>query len=113
MTQSAPSLSLSATTIARAYFLTMFAPVAVSAIGPYYYGYTQAPYSRVVFWTLACTVSFYWMERWTFNVGFRMEAGPHSFWGKSSAAAFFVLLATLTFLAVNSLAYGLAKSAGG
>ncbi len=91
----------------RVYFPDMFAPLIVSTVVPFYYGYTHALYSRVVVWALACTVGFYWLERWTFKTNF---SAAQPVWVKPSAAVFFVLMITLAFLAIDTLVYGFAKS---
>jgi hypothetical protein len=49
--------------IVRLAFLSMVGPVALSAIGPIYYGYTDSPYWRIIVWALACTVPFLWWAR--------------------------------------------------
>jgi hypothetical protein len=36
--------------------LSMALPVALSVVGPIYYGYMNGPYWRVLIWAAACTI---------------------------------------------------------
>jgi hypothetical protein len=51
----------------RVIVLGMAGPVILSAVGPFYYGYTHAPYWRIIVWALTCTVGFLWLERASFK----------------------------------------------
>jgi hypothetical protein len=44
----------------RVVFLGLLGPVVLSSIGPAYYGYSHAPYWRILVWALTCTVGFFW-----------------------------------------------------
>ena len=61
------SKSPTARNFVRVIFLSMAAPVILSAVGPLYYGYTHGPYWRIIIWALACTVGFSWLKRLSFK----------------------------------------------
>jgi hypothetical protein len=66
----------------RVIVLSLVGPVILSALGPFYYGYTDAPYWRVIVWALACTVGsfFWWGGRSAFKTAFSAKGATQSFW---------------------------------
>ena len=49
--------------VVRVFFLSMAPAVILSATGPFYFGYTHGPYTRVVDWALVCPLIALWFYR--------------------------------------------------
>jgi hypothetical protein len=88
--------------------LGMTAPLILSALGPFYYGYTHAPYRRVIVWALASIVPFLWFAR--ASLKHALSTAPPSIIGRSLLLAAIVFIAAVAFLAGHSLVYLLAHS---
>jgi hypothetical protein len=91
----------------RVVFLSMAGPVLVSALGPFYYGYTRAPYWRVIVWALACTVPFLWWARPSFK--YALSIAPPSI-GRALLVVVIVAMIAVAFVAGDSLVYLLART---
>jgi hypothetical protein len=92
----------------RVIFLGMAGPVILSALGPFYYGYTNGPYLRVTVWALACTVALSWWSRSSFEKA--LATAPPSVIGRSLLVAVIVASVAVAFIAGDSLVYLLARS---
>jgi hypothetical protein len=88
--------------------LAMAVPVILSALGPFYYGYTNSPYWRVIVWALACTVGFLWLARASFKHTWDTE--PRSVIGKLWVVAMIVIVSAVCFVVGDSAAYLLART---
>jgi hypothetical protein len=102
------SKSPTARNIVRVIFLSMAAPVILSAVGPLYYGYTHGPYWRIIVWALACTVGFSWLERSSFKSA--LSTAPPSIIGRSLLVVAIVTMVAIAFVAGDSLLYLFARS---
>ena len=94
----------------RVIFLSLLGPIVLSAIGPIYYGYTNAPYWRIIVWAFVCTVGCAWWSRSSFKVAFNTDHAPRSFLGRSSLFIAIIVVIAVGFIAGDSLAYVLARS---
>jgi hypothetical protein len=92
----------------RVIFLSMAAPVILSAIGAAYYGFTGGPYWRAIVWALACMVPFLWWARPSFK--HMLSTAPHSIVGKAFLVVAIVVIIAIAFVAGDSLVYLLARS---
>jgi hypothetical protein len=88
--------------------LSMALPVILSAVGPFYYGYTHGPYWRVIVWALACTVSTLCFMRSSFK--HMWDAEPGSVIGKLFSVAMAVIIVAVCLLVGNSAVYLLARA---
>lgn len=91
----------------RVILLSMAIPVILSATGPLYYGYTNAPYWRIIVWALACTVGFSWLERSSFKSA--LSTAPPSIIGRSLLVIAIVAIAFIAFVIGDSLLYLFAR----
>lgn len=94
--------------VVRITFLSMSAPLILSTAGPIYYGYTHAPYWRVVVWVLACTVGEAWWSRSSFKS--TLSTAPPSIVGRSLLVVSIIVIIGMVFAVGDSLAYLLARS---
>jgi hypothetical protein len=86
-------------------------PLVVSLIGPVYFGYSHAPYWRVLAWALASTTCFFWWGGTSaFKTAFTGEAATLPFWIKLMNVVLIITWATLGIVAGHSLAYVLVRS---
>ena len=92
----------------RMIFLSLLGPVALSALGPLYYGYTHGPYWRVIIWALACMVPFLWWARSSFKHA--LSTAPSSIIGRSSLVVLIVAVVAIAFVAGDTFAYSLARA---
>jgi hypothetical protein len=81
--------------------------VILSATGPLYYGYTNAPHWRIIVWALACTVGFSWLERSSFKSA--LSTAPPSIIGRSLLVIAIVAVALIAFVIGDSLLYLFAR----
>lgn len=88
--------------------LSMALPVALSVVGPIYYGYINGPYWRVLIWAAACTIGFVWLFRQSFTARFSDDDCSTAV--KLVNVVAVVLTIGLCFLAGNSAIYFLARS---
>jgi uncharacterized membrane protein len=88
--------------------LSMAIPVILSALGPFYYGYTHSPYWRVIVWALACTVSTLWFMRSSFKHMWNTEPGSVN--GKLFSVTMIVIIVAVCLLVGNSAVYLLARA---
>ena len=86
--------------------LSMAVPVILSALGPFYYGYTHGPYWRVIVWALACTVATLWFWRASFK--HTWNTAPHSV--ILLVVATIVIVDAVCFVVGDSAAYLLARA---
>jgi len=92
----------------RAVSLGLGLPVALSLVGPIYYGHTHGPYWRVVVWASACTVIFCWQERSSFRHA--LSTAPPSVIGRLLLVLAIVVMAAAGFLAGDTLVYLIARA---
>jgi hypothetical protein len=83
-------------------------PEILSALAPFYYGYTHAPYWRVIVWALACTVPFLWFAR--ASIKHALSTAPPSIIGRSLLVAAIVVSAAIALVVGHSLVYLLGHS---
>jgi hypothetical protein len=91
----------------RVYVLSMAGPIILYATGPFYYGYTNGPYWRVIVWALACTVPFLWWART--NLKSALSTAPPSMIGRSLLIVTIVVMAAVAFIAGDTLIYYVAR----
>lgn len=89
--------------VARVVFLSMAGPVILSALGPFYYGYTHGPYWRVIVWALTCTVGCLWLYRSSFKHA--LSTAPPSITRRFLLVLAIVVVIAIAFLAGDSLVY--------
>jgi hypothetical protein len=94
--------------IIRVFVLSMAGPIILSATGPFYYGYTNGPYWRVIVWALACTVPFLWWARPDFRSA--LSTAPPSIIGRSLVVVAIVMMVAVALVAGHSLIYLVALS---
>jgi hypothetical protein len=90
--------------IMRVFVLSMVGPIVLFGIGPFYYGYTNGPYWRVIVWALACTVGYSWL-------GFKgvLSTAPPSVIGRSLFILAIVIMMAVAFVAGDLLIYLFAR----
>jgi hypothetical protein len=86
----------------------MAGPIILSGLGPFYYGYTNGPYWRVIVWALACTVPFLWWAR--SNLKSALSTASPSITGKLLAIMTIAIIVAAAFLAGNTLVYLVARA---
>jgi hypothetical protein len=94
--------------MARVVSLSLALPVALSLVGPIYYGYTHGPYWRVIIWASACTVLCCWQARSSFKQ--TLSTAPPSIIGRSLLVFAIVAVISAGFFAGDTLAYLFAGS---
>ncbi len=92
----------------RVVVLCMAGPVILSTLGPFYYGYTNGPYWRVIVWALACTIPFFWWTRSDFKSA--LSTAQHSIIERIANSVAIVIAVAAAFVAGDSLVYLLARS---
>ena len=111
--KSVPASSLktsrvTAEAVMHVYFLSMAAPIILSGLGPFYYGYTNSPYWRVIVWALACTIPYLWWAR--SNLKSVLKTAPPSLIGKSFVIVTIAAMVAAAFLVGNTLVYLVARA---
>jgi hypothetical protein len=88
--------------------LSMAIPVLLSALGPFYYGYTHGPYWRVIVWALACTAVTLWYARGSFS--YALNPSGLSAIGKLRVVAMIVITIAVCLIVGDSAVYLLARA---
>jgi hypothetical protein len=88
---------------ARVICLGLGLRVALSLVGPIYYGYTHSPYWRIVVWASACTVIFCWQERSSFRQA--LSTAPPSIIGRFLLVLAIVVMVAVGFFVSDTLVY--------
>jgi hypothetical protein len=81
----------------------MAGPAILSALGPFYYGYTGGPYLRIIVWALGCTVALSWWSRSSFEKA--LATAPPSVIGRSLLVVLIVTSVALAFVVGDSLVF--------
>lgn len=94
--------------VVRVVFLSMAGPVILSALGPFYYGYTRGPYWRILVWAAACTVGCLWLYR--SSLKHALSTAPPSVIGRFLLVLAIVVVIAVAFIAGDTLVYLIARS---
>ena len=86
---------------------SLFGPVVLSAIGPIYFGYTHAPFSRAIIWALLCMLWWAWPS---LKSALTDAEWLQPLWYKTIAVAAVIAIFAAAFVGGDSLAYLLARS---
>jgi hypothetical protein len=89
----------------RAIFFSLLGPLVLSALGPVYFGLTNAPYSMTLIWAMGCTL---WWALQPIKAALTDGNWLQSHWYKSVAVGSVVAIFAFAFVLGDSLAYQLA-----